>query len=216
MEINMVYLALFSVRLILAAVLLTSSFPKLRATHSFAASVQAYHLLPQRWVRPFALTLPWLELALGTMLLVGWQTRFAALASASLLLVFLVAMGLNLARGRKNLDCGCSGKKHAQKIGWKTIIRNLALILFALPVVIWGGGFLAFDIQSPAIQKFLWETILLNGLLPLALSSAELWLLSRLLRQTMRLVMLASAENQPTENPKNFRNFKTNPMEGSS
>jgi len=198
-------------RLFLAVIFLASSLPKLRSPQVFTSTVTAYHLLPQRWIRPFARTLPWLELILGLMLLLGWHTQITALVSAALFFLFLVAMGINLARGRKDLGCGCSGKKHAQKISWKTIVRNLALILLTLPVALWGGGFLALDTQSPATQKFVWETILLNGLLPLALSGGGLWLLSRLLRQTVRLVMLTPVENQTSEVAENFRSL--NPVQ---
>jgi uncharacterized membrane protein YphA (DoxX/SURF4 family) len=200
---------------LLVAIFLTSALPKIRQPRTFTSSITAYHLLPPHWTRPFALTLPWLELALGLLLLIGWQTRLAALTSAALLLLFLVAMGLTLARGRKDLDCGCSSKKHAQKIGWKTITRNVILILLALPMAFWGGGFLALDNQAPAVQTFILKTLLLNSLLHLAISGIGLVFLSRLFKQTLRLVMLTPAETQPTEISNHFQNLKTNPTEGS-
>ena len=206
----------FLVRVLLALVFLTSSLLKLRHPRAFTSTVTGYYILPLHWVHPFASTLPWLELALGLVFLVGWQTRLAALASAALLLLFLVAMSINLSRGRKDLDCGCSGKKHTQKIGWKTIARNLVLILLALPVALWGGGFLALDNQSLAVQTFVLETLILNSLIPLALSGVGLVLLSRLLRQTVRLVMLNPVENQTSQGSDNFRSLKTKQMEGSS
>ena len=189
----------FLVRVLLALVFLTSSLSKLRHPRAFTSTVTGYYILPLHWVHPFASTLPWLELALGLILLIGWQTRLAALTSIALLLLFLAAMSINLARGRKDLDCGCSGKKHAQKISWKTMARNVVLILLALPVALWGGGFLAFDNQSPATQTFVLETLLLHSMLPLALSGAGLVFLSRLLKQTVRLVMLTPVENQTSE-----------------
>ncbi|NUM44519.1 MAG: DoxX family membrane protein [Anaerolineales bacterium] len=211
---------LFFSRSFLGVIFFRAFFPKFRHPRSFAAAVQAYQLIPKSWVYPFALTLPWLELALGLLLLVGWQTRLAALTSAALLLLFLVAMGITLARGRKdpskaNLDYGCSGKKHTQKIGWKTITRNIILILLSLPLVLWGGGFLALDNQSPTVQKFIFETLLLNTLLPLLLTGVGIVCLARLLKQTVRLVMLTPTETQPTEISNNFQNLKTNPTEGS-
>lgn len=205
-NLTMVFLVLQ--RLLLGSIFLSSALPKLRHPRIFASIIQAYYLLPKTWLRPLAHTLPWLELVLGLMLLLGWQTRFAALASGTLLLLFLIAMSINLARGRKDLDCGCSGKKHAQKIGWKTIVRNVGLILLALPIAVWGGGFLALDNQSPTLQTFILETLLLHTLFPLALSVGGLWLLSRLLRQTFRLVMLTLAEDQPVKTLKNYRNFQ--------
>ena len=201
----------FLIRLIFSIVFLVSSLPKLREPLTFSSAVTAYKILPSRWTRPFALFLPWLELTLGLLLLFGWQTRFAALASAGLFLLFLVAMGINLVRGRKDLDCGCSGKKHSQKIGWKTIARNMVLILLALPVAFWGGGFLALDNQSPMVQAFVLETLIFNSLLPLALSGVGLVCLSRLLKQTVRLVMLTPGDVQTSEVAENFRSL--NPLQ---
>ena len=210
MEIKIIYTFLLACfRIYIATVFLTSSLPKLHHPHPFTSSVAAYHLLPKNWIHPFARTLPWLELALGLLLLLGWHTRLATLASAALLLVFLTAMGTNLARGRKDLACGCSGKKHAQKISWKTITRNLVLLLFCLPLAVWGGGFLALDHQSPAMQTFLLKTLLLHTLLPLALSVGGLLLLSRLLHQTVRLVLLTPVDNQPAEVFENFSRLPT-------
>lgn len=97
---------------VLAAVFLLSAVRKIRDLRYFTGAVAAYRLLPRSWVRPFVYTLPWLELALGLMLLLGWRTREAAIISAMLLLLFLFAMGVNLARGRTDLDCGCSGSHH--------------------------------------------------------------------------------------------------------
>lgn len=121
---------------ILAVIFIISATGKIRNPANFTSTVSTYHLLPKVWIRPFAIILPWLELVLGLMLLLGWATRMAAITSIVLLLVFLAAMGINLARGRKDLDCGCSGKRHAQKISWKPIARNVLLILLSLLVAV--------------------------------------------------------------------------------
>jgi glucose dehydrogenase len=42
-------------------------------------------------------------------------------------------MSINLARGRNDLDCGCTGPAHIpQTIGWALVIRNGVLVIFAL------------------------------------------------------------------------------------
>ena len=123
-------------------------------------------------------------------LFLGWGTRLAAGISAGLLFLFLCAMGINIARGRKHLDCGCTGKRHAQKIGWKTILRNAALILFSVTLVVSKGGYLALDHQPLTVRLFVLETLLLHSLLPLTLSLAGVWLLARILQQIVRLVLL--------------------------
>lgn len=74
---------LIPIRLVLATIFITSSLSKFREPHTFTTSVAAYNLLPPTWVHLFARTLSWLELTLGLLLLAGWQTRLATLASAT-------------------------------------------------------------------------------------------------------------------------------------
>ena len=191
----------FLMRMTLAITFLTSGLPKLRQPYAFASAVTAYRLLPKPWIRPVATILPWLELCLGLLLLLGWGTKITAGISAGLLFLFLCAMGINIARGGKDLDCGCTGKRHAQKIGWKTILRNAGLILFSVTLVVSRGGYLALDHQPLTVRLFVLETLLLHSLLPLTLSLAGVWLLARILQQIVRLVLLVPIEKPASEGP---------------
>lgn len=71
-------------------------------------AVRAYQLLPPELVGPVATGLPLLELVLGTLLVAGAFTRWAALASALLLVVLMTAVAQAWARGL-SIDCGCFG-----------------------------------------------------------------------------------------------------------
>ncbi len=71
-------------------------------------AVQAYSLMPDSWVSPVALVLPYFELALALLLLVGLATRLTAVLSALLLLVFIAGVLSAAARGL-SIDCGCFG-----------------------------------------------------------------------------------------------------------
>lgn len=179
---------------VVAAVFLLSAVRKIRNLRYFTGVVAAYRLLPRGWVRPFAYIIPWLELTLGLMLLLGWGSQIAATASAALLLLFLFAIGINLARGREDLNCGCSGKAHEQKIGWKVFARDVILLLVTIQLSLFGSGFLNLDNLPAANQRFILETYLMDILLPLALSIAGLYQLARLSRQLARLVSLIPME----------------------
>ena len=54
-------------------------------------------------------------------------------AAALLLSVFAVAMGINLLRGRRHIDCGCFQGTLKQPLSWTLVSRNalLALLLVA-------------------------------------------------------------------------------------
>lgn len=178
---------------LLSAVFLVSALSKLRQRRRFVSAVRAYEVLPPYLVRPFAYTLPWLELALGLLLFLGWKTRFAATVGGALLLCFTLAVGVNLARGRLDLECGCSGNH--QKVSFKNIARNAALLLFSLPAALWGGGFLTLDSQSLAVREFLVETARLDAVLPLTISGVGLHFLSRLMRQLFNLIIVLPEHN---------------------
>ena len=58
-----------------------------------------------------------------------------SLGIAALLLAYAAAMGINIARGRDHIDCGCLGFGAAQAtLGWELVLRNVALATFAFAV----------------------------------------------------------------------------------
>lgn len=101
----MTILELF-LRLLLGAVFLVSAIPKLRHPRGFVLMVLEYRILPPSLGELYAWMLPPLELFVGLLLLTGAAVRVATIMASFLLLSFIAAIGINLARGR-DLDCGC-------------------------------------------------------------------------------------------------------------
>ncbi len=66
------------------------------------------------------------ELALGTALLLGIASTFAAIAGLILLALFTVVLSVNLRR-RSGARCGCFGELTAAPAGAGAILRNLFL-----------------------------------------------------------------------------------------
>ncbi|MFJ6214017.1 MauE/DoxX family redox-associated membrane protein [Streptomyces sp. NPDC092296] len=97
-----------AVRLGLAAVWAWAGLAKISDPAEAAQAVRAYRLLPESLVKPVGYGLPFLELALGLLLLVGLGTRIAAFLSGVLLLVFIAGISSVWARGL-TIDCGCFG-----------------------------------------------------------------------------------------------------------
>ena len=83
-----------------------AALPKIADPPSFAHMIYNYRLLPGPLVNPAALTLPWMELLMGVALVCGIWRRTAAWLVGALLLVFIVAISVNLLRGNA-IDCGC-------------------------------------------------------------------------------------------------------------
>ncbi len=116
------------VRVALAALLAAAGIGKLRDRRRFDGTVLDYRLLPPRLALRLAAPLPWVELALGVGLLAG--VRQAGQAAALLFGIYGAAMAVNLARGRRLIDCGC-GDEPQRLNGW-LVLRNALLAAAAL------------------------------------------------------------------------------------
>lgn len=131
-------------RLALGGLLVLAGVSKLADRGAFRRAVAEYGLLPPSLEGPFANALPWIETALGTLLLVGLGTTVVAALSVPLFLCFAIAVGVNLARGR-SFDCHCFGSLQRDPIGWGALLRSTLLVLAALVVAIGASRFGALD-----------------------------------------------------------------------
>ncbi len=120
-------------RLPLGLVFIYAALEKIIDPEAFALVIDNYRLLPQRLVAPVALTLPWLELWAGVLVLIGLWKRAAALILAGLLTAFLVAVSYNLYRGL-DFECGCFGSGSRQA-GIDLLWQDGLLLVCALGLV---------------------------------------------------------------------------------
>ena len=103
----------------------------------FAMAIDSYKMLPLGIVEWMARILPWFELALGVLLIVGAGLRWVGSVASGLLLVFIAAMTRAKILGLE-INCGCFGNN--EKLGTLTLLRDSSLLLLALAVTI--GAFL--------------------------------------------------------------------------
>jgi uncharacterized membrane protein YphA (DoxX/SURF4 family) len=118
-------------RLAIGSFLLPSSVGKIRDLPRFTAGVRAYRILPDRVVPVFSWVLPWIELALALLLVLGIYVPLTALAVSILVSCFTIAVVVNLVRGR-TIACHCHGLAGNRTITWGTVARNLPLIGLSL------------------------------------------------------------------------------------
>jgi uncharacterized membrane protein YphA (DoxX/SURF4 family) len=117
-------------RLLLSAVFLYAAYTKLRQPWLvFAMALDSYQMLPEWAVLALARTLPWLEAAIGLLLLFGIGLRFTAIAASGLLAAFFGVMVYSYVRGNQ-IDCGCFGLGEA--LGPATLIRDGLLVAASL------------------------------------------------------------------------------------
>ena len=98
----------FIARFGLAAVWLWSGTVKLLNPLDSRQAIAAYELLPGGMIDFLAVALPAVELVLGLMLLLGVFLRWAAVASAIIMIGFILGVASAWARGL-SIDCGCFG-----------------------------------------------------------------------------------------------------------
>jgi uncharacterized membrane protein YphA (DoxX/SURF4 family) len=95
-------------RLLLAGFLLVAGLAKADDLAGSIRAVHAYRILPYGASQVVGVGLPFVELALGLLLLVGFATRFSAGVAGGLMVVFVSGISAAWARGLR-IDCGCFG-----------------------------------------------------------------------------------------------------------
>jgi uncharacterized membrane protein YphA (DoxX/SURF4 family) len=96
-------------RLGLAAVWIVAGTLKVTDLAASARAVNAYRLMPYDAAKIVGAVQPFLEIALGLLLLIGLAVRLSAGISAVLLVVFIAGIVSAWARGLQ-IDCGCFSK----------------------------------------------------------------------------------------------------------
>lgn len=128
------------VQLALGALFVIAAIPKIADPPSFAHMIYNYRIVPASLVNLMALTMPWVELLAGLALIIGVWKRAALGLIGAMLVVFIVAIGINLARGNA-IDCGCfnvadAGKSYEQRIRdmWLDVLRDVGMLLMVAQV----------------------------------------------------------------------------------
>ncbi|MCC6847057.1 MAG: methylamine utilization protein MauE [Deltaproteobacteria bacterium] len=121
-----------AVRAAFALLFAVAAWHKLRDRAGFRAVLAAYRVLPERVVPAAGVAVAALEGTLATAWLAPGAASVAAPATAALLAVYALAIGVNLARGRRTIDCGCGVGGAAQPVGEGLVARNALLAAGAL------------------------------------------------------------------------------------
>jgi uncharacterized membrane protein YphA (DoxX/SURF4 family) len=128
----------FAARLVLAVVWAWAGLAKISDPDAATRAVRAYELFPEALVKPIAWGLPFVELGLALLLLIGLATRPAGWVSAVLFVAFIAMIGSAWARGL-SIDCGCFGgggvtnsfdaSRYAEEIVRDVVLLGLSLFV---------------------------------------------------------------------------------------
>jgi hypothetical protein len=100
---------------------------KVRGLARFTEIFVAYRVLPSAPGRRLAWLIPCLEVATAIALLWEPGRRMAVIAAMAVLIAYASGVGLNLLRGRRDLDCGCGTARDRRAIAGWMVWRNLLL-----------------------------------------------------------------------------------------
>src|ERR687898_1367806 len=185
-------IVLLFARLLLAAVFVVAGGAKLADREGSRRAVADFGV-PASLAAPLGVLLPLAELAVAAALIPTSTAWWGAVGALVLLLLFVVGISANLARGRKP-ECHCFGQLHSGPAGWKTLARNGVLAAIA-GFVLWAG----YEGAGPSALSWVGalstaqQLALLAGVLVLFLLAGQWWFLVHLLRQNGRLLVRLEA-----------------------
>ena len=125
-------------RLVLGGVLFIAGYLKVGTPDKSQMAVRAYEVLPISLANLIGLLLPYVEIGIGLLLILGVYTRISAALGGAIMVVFIVAIAQAWARGL-TIDCGCfggGGQVAASETKYLSeIIRDTGLVLLALYLI---------------------------------------------------------------------------------
>ena len=130
---------LFIARTIIAFIFIYAGAQKITDPEAFAISISNYRLLPISALNFIAITLPWIEIIAGILLLFGIAVKENSTIIFMMSLIFTVAIAISLFRGL-NIECGCFG--NGTRIGLFKLGENLLIIIGSMLLMTFGSDLL--------------------------------------------------------------------------
>lgn len=115
-------------------IFLAFGLSKIAVPEQFAKEIANYALLPEFSLNIFALILPWIELIIGILLILGIRLKANSIIGSALMLIFIFMVAFAWARGL-DISCGCSSA-HPQQVGLPKILENTGLLILLIIVYI--------------------------------------------------------------------------------
>jgi len=126
----------------LGFIFIFAAITKVTDPEAFSQAIYNYKLIPDFLINFLAIIIPWIELAAGILLIFGISVKENSAIFSGLLIVFIIAIGISLARGL-NIDCGCFGTIDGSKVGLLKILENVGLLLLSLILIKFDSKYLS-------------------------------------------------------------------------
>ena len=140
-------------RVILGTVFIFAGSAKITHIDSLIWETEQYRILPESLVPLFSQLLPYLELVIGSLLILGIFTRISSLGSTLLLLAFTIAKISALARGLEIETCPCFGPSVVLH-STQSLVLGIFLLALSIHLLGWGRKYLSLErVFRPIIRE---------------------------------------------------------------
>lgn len=99
---------------------------------NFVPAVEQYKVVSHNTAVAIAHTLPFVELSLGVLLLIGWRVRIWLSLASAMLVGFLSLLTWAFLNHMDIKDCGCFASSTPEPLNGWTLLRDGAFLAFAL------------------------------------------------------------------------------------
>ncbi|WP_197255889.1 MauE/DoxX family redox-associated membrane protein [Paenibacillus dendritiformis] len=117
----------FMFQSLVAFLFLSTFLHKARNYRDHIRIMNAYQMVPTRFIVPSFIVFAAAELAIGLSTFLNGSTVYHAVSICSLLSIYTIAIGFNLMRGHRHIQCGCGGILENEQLHWGLVLRNLLL-----------------------------------------------------------------------------------------
>lgn len=115
-------------------------------------AINEYDMLPQQLATAYAHVLPYLEIVIGVLLVLGLFLRVSAAASGLVVLSFSIAKIQAIARGLDIDSCGCLGPTLHVFVG-QSLAIDFLLLAMAVQIFFRQGDFLALGPRFSTVAR---------------------------------------------------------------
>jgi len=132
-------------RIALGVIFIISGTGKLTEGAAFVDQVEEANILPHALARAYGTALPYVEIVIGALLILGLLSRFAAGIGGLAALSFIIGNSTRIYRGLYG-ECGCFGNIASLQFSTReALIIDCVLLIMAIQILIHKGEFLSLD-----------------------------------------------------------------------
>ncbi len=119
---------LLAAQFFIGLIFIIAGAQKIIDPNGFAESIINYRAFPLFSINIIAITLPWIEIVSGILLIFNKYIKENAFLISVLLVAFILLVISAVLRGL-DFECGCFGTNDATRVGWFKVLENIGLLL---------------------------------------------------------------------------------------